>query len=153
MAHQVLIVDLFGLTFIPISSKFIPSSLNVVLLLDYPVILFVVPVIFKEVEYFSFDLDLLHFMEFVSIHGIVESSEPFPHVVDFHQMEMSLLHFLAKIPYHHRSLDNSQNLFVQFSLIYTICDKVPILVNFILMPHFFETLFEGLAHQVLGSEL
>ena len=153
VAHQMFIVRPLALSFIPIGSKLIESPLKVVLLLDFPVIDFVFPVVPEVGEYFPFHLAELDFMEFVGIHGLVESSVPFPHVVDFHQLEMSLLHFLAKLLYLHRSHENAQSLFVQFSLVYTFCDQIPIFVNFSHVPHLFETLLEGLTEQVLRSEL
>ena len=97
VAHQMFIVLPLALSFIPIGSKLIESPLKVVLLLDFPVIDFVFPVVPEVGEYFPFHLAELDFMEFVGIHGLVESSVPFPHVVDFHQLEMSLLHLLAKL--------------------------------------------------------
>ena len=143
MAHQVFIVLYLGLSFVSIGSKLIEGSLQVVFLLHFSIILFVFPVVHEVGEYLPFDLALLDFMKFVSIYGFVESSVPLLHVVDFHQLEMSLLHFLAELPYSKRSDEYAKSLSVQFSRINTLCYKLPIFVNFPLVPHLFETELEG----------
>lgn len=89
MTHQVFIVLHLGLSFIPIGSKLVESSLEVVLLLDFSIILFVLPVILEVGEYSPLQLALLNFVKFVSINSFVESSVPFPHMVNFHKLEMS----------------------------------------------------------------